>query len=159
MKVVQRPTPILLATFHHYFDGFTDTAVGFDSCAPQIIESAQDVVVPMRRVREAQPAFVDDLAGAKRAEQAAFEQIVFGPLASLRDSRRLASSPFVFEQPFEHANGGVERRALAFGCLAVPAAILELLIQKLTGQCVVRLLEIRTDAEDSAVDAGLCFAV
>jgi hypothetical protein len=44
-------------------------------------------------------------------------------------------------------------------CFAVPAAIFELLAQELLGQCVVRLLEIRTNAEDSAVDAGLRFAV
>jgi len=53
----------------------------------------------------------------------------------------------------------MERRAPAFGCFAVPAAIFELLAQELLGQCVVRFLEIRTDAEDSAVDAGLRFAV
>src|SRR5580658_6417806 len=61
----------------------------------------------------------------------------------------------------------MERRAPAGGtfrrqegpCLAVPAAILELLAQELLGQRVVRPLEIRTDAEDSAVDAGLRFAV
>ena len=40
------------------FDGVTDAAVGFDSCIPQIIESAQDVVVPKRRERETEPAFV-----------------------------------------------------------------------------------------------------
>src|SRR6266403_4350548 len=33
------------------------------------------------------------------------------------------------------------------------------LAQELIGQCVIRFLEIRTDAEDSAVDAGLRFAV
>ena len=50
-----------------------------------------------------------------------------------------------------------ERRLL--GRFAVPAAIFELLAQELIGQCVVRFLEIRADAEDSAVDAGLRFAV
>jgi hypothetical protein len=53
----------------------------------------------------------------------------------------------------------MERRAPAFGCFAVPAAIFELLAQELIGQCVVRFFEIRADAEDSAVDAGLRFAV
>ena len=71
----------------------------------------------------------------------------------------LPPCPFVFEQPFEHADGGMERRAPAFGCFAVPAAIFELLAQELLGQCVVRFFEIRADAEDSAVDAGLRFAV
>ena len=39
-------------------------------------------------------------------------------------------------------------------CFAVPAAIFEQLAQELIGQCVVRFLEIRTDAENSTVDAG-----
>jgi hypothetical protein len=47
----------------------------------------------------------------------------------------------------------------AFGCFAVPAAIFELLAEESMGQCVVRFLEIRADAENSAVDAGLGFAV
>jgi len=159
MKEVERPAPILVATLNHGFDGVADAAVGFDSCIPQIIESAQDVVVPKRRERETEPAFVDDSAGSKRAEHAAFEQIVLGPLAGLSDGRRFAPCSFVFEQSFEHADGGMERRAPAFGCFAVPAAIFELLAQELIGQCVVRFFEIRTDAEDSAVDAGLRFAV
>jgi hypothetical protein len=45
---------------------------------------------------------------------------------------------FVFQQSFEHADGGMERRAPAFGSFAVPAAIFELLDQELIGQRVVR---------------------
>src|SRR5207245_6132759 len=82
-----------------------------------------------------------------------------GALLGLSDGRRFAPSSFVFEQSFEHADGGMEGRAPAFGCFAVPAAIFELLAQELIGQSVVRFLEIRTDAEDPAVDAGLRFAV
>src|SRR6202023_2154089 len=102
-------------------DSVTDAAVGCDSCIPQIIESAQDVVVPKRREREAEPAFVDDFAGSERAEHAALKQIVFGPLAGFSDGRRFASRSFVFEESFEHADGGMERRAPALGCFAVPA--------------------------------------
>ena len=43
--------------------------------------------------------------------------------------------------------------------LGKSAAIFELLAQELIGQCVVRFFEIRADGENSAVDAGLCFAV
>src|SRR5947209_5107025 len=151
MKEVERPAPVLVAALHHGFDGFTDAAVGFDSCIPQIIESTQDVVVPKRRVREAQPAFVDDFASSKRAEHASLEQIVFALLAGLTDGRRFAPSPLVFEQSFEDADGGVERRAPAGRafrrqegpCFAVPAAIFELLAQELLCQRVVRFLEIR----------------
>ena len=83
MKEVERPAPILVAAVNHGFDGVTDAAVRSDSCIPQIIESAQDVVVPKRRGRETEPAFVDDFACSKRAEQAALKQIVFGSLAGL----------------------------------------------------------------------------
>ncbi len=71
------------------------------------------------------------------------EQIVFAPLAGLRDGRRFAPCSFVFEQSFEYADGGMERRAPAFGCFAVPAAIFELLAQESIGQYIVRFLEIR----------------
>ena len=84
MKEVERPAPVLAAG-NHGFDGITDAAVGLDSCIPQIIESAQDIVVPKRRERETKPAFVDDFAGSERAEHAALEQIVFGPLAGPSD--------------------------------------------------------------------------
>jgi hypothetical protein len=53
----------------------------------------------------------------------------------------------------------MERRARALGRFAVPATIFKLLAQELLGQCVVRFFEIRTDAEDSAVDTGFRFAV
>src|SRR2546422_3957999 len=83
-------------------------------------------------------------------------------MCGMQESNPTAASvtcSFVFEQSFEHADGGMERRAPAFGCFAVPAAIFELLAQELIGQCVVRFFEIRAGAEDSAVDARLRFAV
>lgn len=115
--------------------------------------------MPERRECEAEPAFVNDFTGSKRAQHAAIEQIVFGPLAGLSDGRRFAPGSFVIEQPFEHADGGMERRSTAFGGFPVPAAIFELLLEELIGQCVIRFFEIRADAEDSAVDAGLRLAV
>src|SRR5438094_8280180 len=78
-------------------------------------------------------------------------------LRALVTAAGFAPCSFVFEQSFEYAEGGMERRAPAFGCFAVPAAIFELLAQELISQCVVRFPEIRTDAKDSAVDAGLRF--
>ncbi len=104
---------------------------GLIACISQIIETAQDVVVPKRWEREAEPASFDDFASSKRAEHAALEQIVFGTLAGFGDGRRFAPGSLVFEQTFEHADGGVERRATAFGGFAVPAAIFELLVEEL----------------------------
>src|SRR5438874_327307 len=159
MKEIERPAPILVPALNHGFDGLTKAVVGLDSCIPQIIESAQDVVVPKRRERETEPAFVDDFPGSKRAEHTALQQIVFGPLAGLRDGRRFAPCSFIFEQSFEHADGAMERRAPALWRFAVPAAIFQLLAQELIGQRVVRFFEIRANAENSAVDAGLRFTV
>jgi hypothetical protein len=45
------------------------------------------------------------------------------------------------------------------GSTAVPATIFEVLALKLIRQRAVRLFEIRADGENSAVDAGLSFAV
>src|SRR5262249_52664381 len=114
MQEVERPAPVLVAALNHGFDGLTDAAVGFDSCVPQILEAAQDVVVPKCREREAEPAFIDYFASSKKAEHAAFEQIVFCPLASLGDVRPFAPCLFVFKQSFKHTDGGMERRAPAF---------------------------------------------
>ena len=99
IKGIDGPAPVLVAALDHDFDGLTNAAVGLDSRIPQIVEAPQDVVVPERRKREAEPAFVDDFAGSKRAEHAALVQIVFASLAGLRDSRQFrparsyASSP------------------------------------------------------------------
>src|SRR5215831_13836190 len=114
MKEVEWPAPVLVAALNHGFDGLTDAAVGFDSCVPQILEAAQDIVVPKCREREAEPAFIDDFASSQRAEHAAFQQIVFRSLASFADCRPFAPCLLVFEQSFEHADGGMERRAPAF---------------------------------------------
>jgi hypothetical protein len=53
----------------------------------------------------------------------------------------------------------MERRALAFGCFAIPSAIFQLLLPELLGQRIVRIFEIRANGQDSAVDARLRFAV
>ena len=73
MEEVERPAPVLVAALDHDFDGFTNAAIGLDSRIPQVVEAPQDVVVPERREREAEPAFVDDFAGSKRAKHAALE--------------------------------------------------------------------------------------
>ena len=87
-----------VAALNHGFDGVANAAVGFDSCISQIIQSAQHIVVPKRRKREAEPAFVDYFVSSKRAEHAALEQIVFSLPAGLREGRRFASSSFIYEQ-------------------------------------------------------------
>ena len=62
MEEVERPAPVLVPALHHDLDGFSDAAIGFGAGLSQIIESAQDVIVPERREREAEPALVNDFA-------------------------------------------------------------------------------------------------
>ena len=83
MKKVEGPAPILVPARDHCFDGLTNAAVRFESGIAQIVESAQDVVVPKRREGKAEPAVVDYIAGSKRAGHPALEQILFGPLAGV----------------------------------------------------------------------------
>src|SRR5690349_21154732 len=98
MNEVERPTSVLVSALDHNFDGLTDAVIGLKSCIPQIVECPQDVIMPKRREREAEPAFVDYLASSKRAEHAALEQIIFRLLACLSDGRRFAPGSFVIEQ-------------------------------------------------------------
>src|SRR5262249_18418372 len=107
-------TPVLVASLDHGFDRLSNAAVGFDSCIPQIIEPAQDIVMPKRREREAKPPLVDDFAGPKRAKHSPLEQIVFSPLAGPSNRCSFAPCLFVFKQSFEHADGGMKRGTPAF---------------------------------------------
>lgn len=159
MQQVERPAAVLMAPLHDGFDGLMDAAVRRTSRVAEIIEAAQDIVAPERGKREAEPALVDDGAGPKRTQQATFEQVVLGSPASLRDGGRAAARPFVIAESFENADRGMEGRAPAGRGVAVPAAVFELLAQEPVGQRVVWLFEIRAEAEYSAVDAGLGFAV
>ena len=108
MNEVERPASVLVSASDHDFNGFTQAVIGPNARIPQVIESAQDVVIPERGKRKTEPAFVDHFAGPKRAEQAALKQIFFGPSTGTGDGRRFASGSFVFEQPFEHTDGGVK---------------------------------------------------
>ena len=58
MEEVQRPAPVLVPPLHHNLDGLANAPVRLDACISQIVEPAQHVVVPKRRVREEQPTLV-----------------------------------------------------------------------------------------------------
>src|SRR5215475_4777434 len=159
MQQIQGPATVLVTALNDHLDGLADAVVGFNACTPEIIETAQNVVVPKRWEGEAEPALVDNFTAAKRAEHLALKQIAFGPLSRLADGRRFASCAFVGQQSFEHADGGMKRRAPAFGSFAVPAAIFQLLVQQLIRESVVGCFEIRAEGEDSPVNTWFGFAV
>src|SRR5215470_8523713 len=66
----------------------------------------------------------------------------------------------VLQQPFEHADRGVERGAHGASlCLAVPAAVFELLAEEPVHQPSARFAEVRAERQRAAVDARLDLAL
>src|SRR5579884_3116290 len=104
MNQVQRPPPVLMPPRNHDIHRLTDPRVRPHSRTPQIIEAAQHIVMPKRRKREPQPAFVDRFSGSKRAKHVPLEQISLTLVACVPHSPRLTSSSFVFDEAFQHTN-------------------------------------------------------
>ena len=122
----------------------------------EVLQGAQHVVVPAGRKRELQPGRVDDLARALAPEQPSFEEVLFAP-ASRRDGfRRAAGGLLVRQQPFQDVDRGVERRANgAVLRLAVPPAVLELLVHEAGDDALDVLAEVGAEGDGPAVDARL----
>ena len=116
--------------------------------------------MPNRREREAEPAFVDDFAGSKRAEHARARADGFRPACGPWRRPQICALLVRIRAILRARRWWYGTKIAGFFVrFAVPAAIFELFAQEFMGQCVVRFLEIRTDPQDSAVNAGLRFAV
>ena len=85
MQKIKGQESVLVTAPDYDVDRLADAVVRFGAGTAEIVKCAQNIVMPERWEREAKPAFVDDFSGAKGAEKAAFEQIVFGSLAGLGD--------------------------------------------------------------------------
>src|SRR6185295_3788612 len=94
----------------------------------EVVQRPQDVVAPAVRMQEVQKALVRRLARAETTEEAALEQVLLARRARRSGLRRASGRRLVFQEPFQHVDGGGERRAnRAVGPLAVPAAVVETL--------------------------------
>ena len=122
--------------------------------------------MPPRREGEARPhgaalaISLDHLAGRPTAEEAALEQVLLR--AQTRPDHLLATpnGAFVFEQGFEHADRGVERRPRrAVSGLAVPAAVGQLLGEQPIDDAPDVVAEVRAHRRNLPVDAGLDLAL
>ena len=100
-----------------------------------------------------------DLAGRLPAKEAPLEQILLRAHPRVRHLRERSDGALVLEQTLEHADRRVVRRPYALRCIAVPAAVLELLAEKTTHQILGRTAEVGTEREGAAVDARLDLAV
>jgi hypothetical protein len=60
---------------------------------PEVLQSAQHVVVPASRKRELQPGWVDDFAGALTSDQLSFEKVILTPATRAWTMRLACSDP------------------------------------------------------------------
>src|SRR5262249_19378917 len=129
---VERPSPVLIAFRHDQIDRFRHTLLRSDPCVAQVVEAAQDVVVPpggggkAHPRRAALPISLDHLA-----RRSAHEEV---PLPAKAGSSYVGGRPnrwFVFEQRLEHADrrveGGPGRAVLR---VTIPTAIRELFVEQ-----------------------------
>src|SRR3989442_7899314 len=55
VRLIERPSPVLVSTPCHEVDGFVGPFIGLDAGLPQVVQAPQDVVVPTSRKRESCP--------------------------------------------------------------------------------------------------------
>src|SRR5262249_60274401 len=113
----------------------------------EVVERTEDVVVVAGRVRELQEHRIRDFAGRAPSEETALEQVLLGSPSGPRDLRRGPDGTLVLEQPLQHADRGVERRARALRRVAVPATVRELLIDETAREALRRAREARLPAD------------
>ena len=111
------------------------------------------------RERELQERRIRDLAGRAPSEETALEQVLLASPSGRRDLRRGPDGTLVLEQPLQHADRGVERRARALRRFAVPTAVVELLADETAREALRRASEVGAERERAPVDARLHLAL
>ena len=113
----------------------------------EVIEGAEDVVVPSGRKRKTHKQRLDDFASAMGEEPVRQKKF---PAAALRQSyvpRITSTVQFVKSQALEHTDGGMNRSVgRAIRAAAIPAAVGHLLFQEMCCngvQPAVFILEVR----------------
>ena len=115
--------------------------------------------MPARGKRELPPRRIDDVAGALASQQVPFEEVLLAATASRRRFRRASLCLLVRPEPLQDVDGGRERGSDRTAlCVAVPAAVLELLAKEAGHYLVDVLTEIGTECDGPAVDTRLDFA-
>jgi hypothetical protein len=95
MRILERPSPVLVTLVRHQVDRLGDARVWRGPRSAQVVEPPQNVVVPARGKRTLRPRRGplelpidgDNLSGRSRSEQAALEEIFLSAKASAGDVR------------------------------------------------------------------------
>ena len=141
-------------------DRLGDALVGLEPGIAQVVQPAQDVVVPPGREREPEPVGIDHLAGRLPPKEPALEHVRLAAATRLPHPLRAADRPLVREQALEDVDRRPERRhRRAVLDLAVPAAVRELLAEEPLDQRRHVHAEVGAGRDDVAVDARLDLAL
>src|SRR5262249_28371350 len=124
----------------------------------EIVESAEDVVVPSWWEREANEYRLDNFAGAVRAKEPVHQKELTA--ATLRGPHRphfASTASFVVAQALKDTDRRMDRSVgRTVRALAIPATVRHLLLQQVVGngvQTVVVVFEVRESGKDHPRDA------
>src|SRR6185437_15878380 len=112
---VERPSALVVTPRCDQADRLGHALLGLHAGAPQVVQSAQHIVVPPCWKGEARPDSTalaiprDRFAGRQSPEEAALQKIFLSPQARRPHLRAAAPGRLVLEQRLEYADGGVER--------------------------------------------------
>ena len=155
MRVIEEPATVGLSPALEEVQGIPDARVGLNPGVSEVIERTEDVVVVAGRERELQELRIRDLAGRAASEESALKQVLLASPPGCRDLRRGPDGTLVLEQPLQHADRAVERRAHAPGRFAVPTAVVELLADETAREAFRRAPEVGAKRERASIDARL----
>ena len=119
----------------HPVDRLAHPRIALGPRRSQVIEPAQDVVVPLRRKGETRHPRVDHRPGPVRSEHPVPVQKLVRPFAHVACPRPASPRLFVLQQSFQHVDGRVQRAVCGPSrAPAVPSPIGHLLLDQMPGQ-------------------------
>jgi hypothetical protein len=152
---VREPSAVGLPFTFDEMHGITDPCVGLDIGFPKIVERAENVVMVARRERQLQESRIEQPAGRAPPEKTTLEQIFFAAPSGRPNFRSGANRTLILEQPFKHADRGVERRTRTLRGFAVLIAVIELFVNQTAGKVRCGTPEVATKRERAPINAWL----
>lgn len=136
MSILEKPASVLLALLEDHFDRVLEAVIVVRVARPEVVQRAQDVVVPARRKRESRQRRIHDFTRPVRTVEPVAKEELPGPglcRQHFRCPRSVRAG--VLAETLQHVDGRVERAVpSAPVSLAVPAAVLHLFAQEVANQ-------------------------
>src|SRR5690242_14339346 len=111
------------------------------------------------RKRQLQECRICDLSGRTPPEEATLKQILLAAPSGGRDRWHGPDYTLILEQPLQHTDRCVKRRACTLRRFAIPTAVLKLLAYETPDKTLLRASEVSANRERTPVDTRLLFAL